>query len=138
MKSVGESIIRPDSLEKVLGKAIYPDDIEFDDMLYAGVKRSSIAYGKILSINIDEVRRMNDIVEVIDYSMLPSANSHGVIFKDIPTLVKDVVKRVGDCIVLVVAKTKKALKNALDNVKIEYEVYKGFIKRRCTYYRRWF
>ena len=79
MKSVGESIIRPDSLEKVLGKAIYPDDIEFDDMLYAGVKRSSIAYGKILSINIDEVRRMNDIVEVIDYSMLPSANSHGVI-----------------------------------------------------------
>ncbi|MBM6839922.1 aldehyde oxidase, partial [Clostridium saudiense] len=47
------------------------------------------------------------------------------IFKDIPTLVKDVVKRVGDCIVLVVAKTKKDLKNALDNVKIDYEVYKG-------------
>ncbi|MBM6837547.1 aldehyde oxidase, partial [Clostridium saudiense] len=47
MKSVGESIIRPDSLDKVLGKAIYPDDIEFDNMLYAGVKRSSIAYGKI-------------------------------------------------------------------------------------------
>ena len=125
MKSVGESIIRPDSLDKVLGKAIYPDDIEFDNMLYAGVKRSSIAYGKILNINIDEVRKMEGVVEVIDYSMLPSASSHGVIFKDIPTLVKDIVKRVGDCIVLVVAKTKKDLKNALDNVKIDYEVYNG-------------
>ncbi|MBM6839918.1 hypothetical protein H9X77_17320, partial [Clostridium saudiense] len=70
--------------------------------------------GISLNINIDEVRKMEGVVEVIDYSMLPSASSHGVIFKDIPTLVKDVVKRVGDCIVLVVAKTKKDLKNALD------------------------
>lgn len=125
MKSIGKSIIRPDAYDKVLGKAIYPDDIEFENMLYAGVKRSSIAFGKVLNINIDEIKNIDGVVEVIDYSMLPYAKSHGVIFKDIPTLVKDVVKRVGDCIVLIVAKDKKSLKNALDAVKVNYEVYKG-------------
>mgnify|MGYP000311440127 CR=1 FL=1 len=44
---VGKSIIRPDAYEKVLGKSRFPDDLEFENMLYAGVKRSSIAYGKV-------------------------------------------------------------------------------------------
>ena len=44
---VGESVIRPDAYEKVLGTASFPDDLEFQNMLYAGVKRSSIAYGRV-------------------------------------------------------------------------------------------
>ena len=54
---VGESVIRPDAYEKVLGTASFPDDLEFENMLYAGVKRSSIAYGKVKSVNIDEVKK---------------------------------------------------------------------------------
>lgn len=125
MKSVGESIIRPDAYDKVLGKALYPDDLEFPDMLYAGVARSTIAYGKVLDVNISEIKNMPGVIEVIDYSMLPGATTHGVIFKDIPILVKDLIKRVGDCIILVVAKDKKSLKNALLKVKVKYEEYDG-------------
>lgn len=125
MKAVGEGVVRPDVYDKVLGKAIYPDDIEFEGMLYAGVKRSTIAYGKVLNINIDEIKAMDGVQCVIDYTMIPGAISHGVVFKDIPILVKDIIKRVGDCILLVVADTKENLKNALNNVKIEYEEYEG-------------
>jgi nicotinate dehydrogenase large molybdopterin subunit len=124
-KAVGESFIRPDAYEKVLGKAIYPDDIEFEGMLYAGVKRSTIPYGKILSINIDEIKKLPGVVCVIDYSMMPGAISHGVIFKDIPILVKDIVKRVGDCILLIVAKDKHFLDLAIESVKVIYEEYEG-------------
>lgn len=122
---IGKSIIRPDAYEKVLGKALFPDDLELPDMLYAGVKRSTIAHGKIKYINIDEIKKLNGVIDVIDYSRIPGSTSHGVIFKDIPILVKDVVKRVGDCILLVIANNKKNLKEALEKVKIEYEEYKG-------------
>jgi CO/xanthine dehydrogenase Mo-binding subunit len=125
MKVVGEGLLRPDAQDKVLGKILYPDDIEFDNMLYAGVKRSNIAYGKVLSINIDEIRKLPGIECVIDHSMIPGAITHGVIFKDTPILVKDIVKRVGDAIVLIVAKDKVSLQNALDKVQIKYEEYEG-------------
>ena len=125
MKTVGKDIIRPDAYDKIIGKAIYPDDIEIEGMLYAGVKRTTIPYGRVLSINSEEIKKVPGVVAVIDYKMIPGAISHGVIFKDIPTLVKDVFKRVGDCLLLVVAKDKASLKIALDNVKVEYEEYKG-------------
>jgi CO/xanthine dehydrogenase Mo-binding subunit len=125
MKAVGQGLVRPDVLDKVLGKAVYPDDIEFEGMLYAGVKRSTIPYGKVLSTNIDEVRKLSGVVDVIDYTMIPGAISHGVVFKDIPVLVKDIVKRVGDAVLLVVAEDKNSLENAIKSIKVEYEEYKG-------------
>ena len=59
---IGKSIIRPDAYEKVLGKALFPDDLELPDMLYAGVKRSTIAHGKIKYINIDEIKKLNGVL----------------------------------------------------------------------------
>lgn len=125
MNIVGKSIIRPDAINKVRGLAKYPDDIEFDDMLYAGVVRTTIAYGKVIASNIDEIKRMPGIVKVIDYNMLPGAKKHGVIFKDIPILIKDTFKRVGDCIYIVVAEDKTSLRHGLDAFKIDYEEYEG-------------
>jgi nicotinate dehydrogenase large molybdopterin subunit len=125
MKAVGEGFVRPDAYDKALGKAVYPDDIDFEGMLYAGVKRSTIAYGKLKSINIDEIRQMSGVECVIDYSMIPGEITHGVVFKDTPILVKDLIKRVGDALLLVVAIDKRSLARALDAVKVEYEEYKG-------------
>lgn len=125
MEAVGKWLIRPDVYNKVLGKAVYPDDIELEDMLYAGVKRSTIPYGRVKSINIDEIKNMPGVEMVIDHTMIPGSVSHGVIFKDIPTLVSDLIKRVGDAIVLVVAKDKTSLKKALNKVPIEYEELEG-------------
>ncbi len=125
MQAVGVNYTRPDVYGKISGKAVYPDDIEFEGMLYAGVKRSTIAYGKVLSINIDEIKQLPGVEYVIDYTMIPGAISHGVIFKDIPILVKDIVKRIGDCLILIVTNDKESLKNALKQVKVEYEEYEG-------------
>lgn len=125
VKAIGKGLIRPDAYDKVLGKALYPDDIEFEDMLYAGVKRSTIPYGKVLSINTEELKGLPGVECIIDYSMIPGSTTHGVIFKDIPVLVTDIVKRIGDCIVLIVAKDKKSLNIALKSVKVEYEEYEG-------------
>lgn len=125
VSAVGASQIRPDAYEKVTGKAIYPDDLEFPGMLYAGVYRSTIPYGRVIDLNINEIRKLPGVVEVVDHTMIPGAKKHGVIFKDIPILVDDVIKRVGDCLLLIICETKEALKNALKQVKVEYEEYEG-------------
>jgi CO/xanthine dehydrogenase Mo-binding subunit len=125
MKAVGQGLTKSDAYNKILGKAVYPDDIEFEGMLYAGVYRSTIPYGRLVSVNTDEIRKLPGVECVIDYSMIPGAITYGVIFKDTPILVKDIIKRVGDAIILVVARDKTALENALKKVKVGYEEYEG-------------
>jgi CO/xanthine dehydrogenase Mo-binding subunit len=125
LKVVGKNVKKEDALEKVMGKAVYPDDIEFDNMLYAGVVRSSIAYGKVKKIDFQALKALDGIAAIIDHTMIPGEKMHGVVFKDQPVLVQDLIKRVGDPILLVVAENKEILKKALSLVKVEYEEYKG-------------
>ncbi|KUK80208.1 MAG: Aldehyde oxidase and xanthine dehydrogenase a/b hammerhead, partial [Petrotoga mobilis] len=40
-KYVGENVFKVDAKDKVTGKAIYPDDIYLEDMLYVKVKRAT-------------------------------------------------------------------------------------------------
>ncbi|ERI89669.1 aldehyde oxidase and xanthine dehydrogenase, a/b hammerhead domain protein [Clostridiales bacterium oral taxon 876 str. F0540] len=122
---IGKNIKKEDSLEKVTGKALYPDDIEFEDMLYAGAVRSSIAYGRVKSIDCSKAAELDGIVMIINHNMIPGEKKHGVVFKDQPILVDDLIRRVGDPILLVVAVNKEVLKKAVDLIKIEYEEYEG-------------
>lgn len=122
---VGKRSIRVDAEDKVTGKAAYPDDIEFPDMVYAGVVRSSIPYGKVTDIDFEEAKKMKGVISIIDYSMIPGEKTHGVVLKDQPMLVKDIVKRVGDPILIIAAENKKILKKAIESVKVKYEEYKG-------------
>ncbi|PKN87001.1 MAG: aldehyde oxidoreductase, partial [Chloroflexi bacterium HGW-Chloroflexi-8] len=46
---VGQAYQRPDAFDKVTGKAIYSDDIKFDGMAYARVKRAMIPSAILLS-----------------------------------------------------------------------------------------
>lgn len=110
---VGKNIKREDAYDKALGKALYPDDIEFEGMLYAGAVRASIPYGRVKSVNIEEIKKQKGVVEVIDYKMIPGERKHGVVLKDQPFLVEDIFKRVGDPIVVIVAENKTALRNAI-------------------------
>ena len=41
---IGTSKIRPDAIEKVTGDAIYTDDLEFDGMLFAHVRRAGVPH----------------------------------------------------------------------------------------------
>lgn len=121
---VGKRSIRVDAEDKVTGKAVYPDDIEFPDMVYAGVVRSSIPYGKVTDIDFEEAKderchKHNRLQHDT------GRKTHGVVLKDQPMLVKDIVKRVGDPILVIAAENKKILKKAIESVKVEYEEYKG-------------
>lgn len=122
---IGYRIKRQDAQDKVRGRAAFPDDIEFEEMVYAGVVRSSIPYGKIISIDYEEAKNMPGVLKVIDYNMIPGEKFHGVVLKDQPILVKDIIKRIGDPILIIIACSKAILKSALKLVKVKYEKYSG-------------
>ena len=122
---VGKRIRRVDAYSKVTGKAEYPDDLEFKDMLYAGVYRSTIPYGKVIKVHTEKAKALKGVVCILDHTMIPGEKYNGVMLKDMPFLVVDYVKRIGDPIVLVVAENKRILKEALSLITVEYEELKG-------------
>ncbi len=80
---IGKPIKRVDAGEKIGEEAKYIADIEFEDMLYARTLRSTVARGKIVSIEIPE---LPSGYYIVDKSDVPGRNRVKIIFYDMPFL----------------------------------------------------
>ena len=119
--SVGRSETRVDAVDKVTGKAVYADDFEPQGLLYAGVVRSSISSGKILSVDTSAAEEMEGVEAVVTADDVPGDNVVPVIEDDQPALASEQVRYVGEPIALVAAKERKIAEQAVEAVKVEYE-----------------
>mgnify|MGYP001329847536 CR=1 FL=1 len=120
---IGKNIIRVDAHGKVTGKALYPEDIYMDNMAYGMTLRSKLPHAYI-TVDTKEAERIDGIIKIFTYKDVPN-NSHGVVFKDHEVFCEKKVRRVGDPIAFVVGKTKKACKEAMEKIKVEYEELEG-------------
>lgn len=116
---VGKNVIRVDGLSKVTGRAIYPDDIYMDNMLYGKTLRSAVPHANI-NIDISEAEKVKGVVKILTYKDVPN-NSHGVLFKDHEVFCSKKVRRIGDPIAFVIAENKKICEIALEKIKVNYE-----------------
>ena len=123
MKVVGKNIKRIDAYDKVNGKAIYPQDIYFEDMLYGETLRSSKAHAYI-DVDINKAKEIDGVVKIFTSKDVPY-NHHGVVFKDHEIFCNKKVRRIGDPIAFVVANSKEVAKNALNNIKVNYKEIEG-------------
>ncbi len=117
---VGKSVIRVDGLSKVTGKAIYPQDIYMEGMLYGKTFRSTKPHA-CFKLDITEALKIDGVVKILTAKDVPGHNNHGVLFKDHEVLCNKKVRRVGDPIAFVVAESEKIAEKALKAIKIEYE-----------------
>jgi len=117
---VGKSVIRVDGLSKVTGKAIYPQDIYMDNMLYGKTLRSSKPHANF-TLDISKAEKVDGVVKILTYKDVPGHNSHGVLFKDHEVLCEKRVRRIGDPMAFVVAETEKAAQKGLDAIIVNYE-----------------
>lgn len=118
---VGKSPIKKDALEKVTGKALFAADIEMEDMLYAAVKRSDVASAYIKRIDTSKAEALDGVECVLTAKDIPGGNRVGIIIKDEPVLVDDKVRRIGDAIALVAARTREIAEEAVNLIEVEYE-----------------
>ncbi|HET9587647.1 MAG TPA: 2Fe-2S iron-sulfur cluster-binding protein, partial [Anaerolineales bacterium] len=74
-KSVGHTHLRPDGIEKVTGKAIYTDDLEFDGMLYAKVRRAMIPHGILTKLDISKAKALPGVAAVLTADDIPGEHN---------------------------------------------------------------
>jgi xanthine dehydrogenase large subunit len=108
----------------VAGEAWYTDDIpELQGTLHAALGLSSVAHGKLLSIELDAVRAMPGVVAVLTANDIPGANEVGPIVHDDPILANGLVQYLGQPVFAVIAESHDAARRAAALAKscVRYE-----------------
>lgn len=122
---LGQSLLRVDAPDKLKGKAIYAGDISFTGMLHLKILRSDRAHAKILKIHTEKAENHPGVVRVFTHKDIPGTNRVGPRNKDQPVLCDDKVRYIGDPVVLVVAETIEAAKEALSLIHVDYQDLQG-------------
>ncbi len=112
---------RSDAYEKVTGKAIYADDLKFDQMLHAKQLYSEHPHAKILNINTTESLNIPGVVDIITAKDCLGERRVGGIVKDHSVLADEKVRYLGDVVAVVVAHDYQTACQAVETIKVEYE-----------------
>jgi xanthine dehydrogenase large subunit len=117
-----------DSAHKhVTGEAVYIDDMpEVAGMLHGCLGLSTIAHGKIRSMDLSGVKSAPGVVAVLTASDVPGENDISPTgLHDEPVLAGDEVQFFGQPIFCVVAETREAARRACKLAKVDYDWQPG-------------
>jgi len=120
---IGRSQIRPDAIEKVTGDALYTDDLEFDNMLFAHVRRAGVPHAILKKLDISKAQNLPGVVAVLTADDIPAEHNHGLVVFDWPVLVGigERVRYVGDALAIVAAETQEIAEQAVALIEAEFE-----------------
>lgn len=116
---IGKNVKRPDAVNKVIGKAVFLDDIKIPNMLYAEILTPPYAHAKILSIDTLEAEKMEGVVKVVTGKNCKF--TYGDCIKDRYPMAVDKVRYIGEPVAAVIADTPHNAKQAVKKIKVEYE-----------------
>ena len=116
---IGHSITRPDTIEKVTGKARFAGDFSVPDALHMKLRFAERPHARILSIDTNRALKHPGVVAVFTAEDVPF-NKYGLMSEDQPVLCDEVVRFVGDQVAAVVAETPQQAAQAAALIDIEY------------------
>ncbi len=123
-KYIGKSVNRIDGSAKVTGKAMYSDDLILPRTLIAKVLHSKYSHAKILGIDTKKAKELPGVVAVYTakdikfndkYFRMGATNSTWI-------LAEEYVRYIGDMVAFVVAENEEIAEEALNLIKVDYEV----------------
>jgi CO/xanthine dehydrogenase Mo-binding subunit len=118
---VGESKLRIDGRDKVIGAALYTDDIQFGNaLLYARIKRSPHPHALIKRVDVSKARALPGVRAVVTGQDFPGYI--GLYLQDRQIFCRDRVRYVGDPVAGVAAITENIADRALELIEVEYEM----------------
>ena len=120
---VGSIQIRPDALLKVTGKAKYTDDLSFEGMLYAKVKRAGVSHAILRRLETNQARKLPGVCVVLTAEDLTGRRKHGLVTTDWPILigVGERIRYVGEALAIVAAETQEIADRATDLIEVDQE-----------------
>ncbi|HLY43995.1 MAG TPA: xanthine dehydrogenase family protein molybdopterin-binding subunit [Stellaceae bacterium] len=131
LKIVGTRPIRPDGVDKVIGRANFGADMVMPGMLWGKVKRSPHAHARIKSIKIDKALALPGVKAVVtaaDFPMIPSEEAFvgegPMNFRDLSynCMARGKVLYDGHAVAAVAATSPAIAEEATDLIEVEYEV----------------
>ena len=126
-KIIGKNVVRVDGYEKITGKALYGDDMNFPGMLYAVQRYTDIPSGKILDIDISEAEKIKGVKKIILHKNVLGNAKIGPIRQDQYVLVEDEVFYSGDVIATIAATSKEIAALAADKIKVKYQEIQALV-----------
>jgi len=120
-QTVGKSLRRKDAWDKAAGKALYTADIPIDNVRTGILIRSPYHYARILDIDKSNALDTPGVLAVLTSDDIPGAKEFGPLIPDQPSLARDVVRHVGEPVILIIADTKQAAKQAAGQIQISYD-----------------
>jgi selenium-dependent xanthine dehydrogenase len=124
LEVIGNSYIRPDAVDKVTGRTKFTDDLKFENMLQARVKRAGVPHAIVNMINVDKARQLPGVVAVLTAEDISGEKNHGVVIYDWPVLVGigERVRTIGDALAIVAAETRDIASQAIELIEVDFEI----------------
>lgn len=122
-QSVGKSVRKKDSLQLLLGKPVYTDDI-VPDALVVKLLRSPHANAIVETIDTSKAKKLPDVVDVYTWEDVPNErfSNAGQTYPETSPYDRLIIDRhvrfVGDVVAIVAAETEEAAEKALGALKL--------------------
>ena len=121
---VGRSLPRLEAREKVTGRAEYTHLMRLPGMLHAKIFRSTVAHGRIKSIDVSEARKIPGVYAVYtgdDVRKVIPDPYYGPAFHDQPILAIDKVHFIGEPVAAVLAFDPHVADQAVQQIVADYD-----------------
>ena len=121
---IGRSVPRLEARDKVTGRAEYTHLMRLPGMLHGKVFRSTVAHGRITSIDVSAAQQMPGVFRVVtaaDVIKVIANPYYGPAFHDQPILAIDKVRFVGEPVAVVLAADAHVAEAATQAIVAEYE-----------------
>lgn len=118
---VGDRSQRVDVMEKVLGTGKFPDDYQFEDMVYGRALRTRYPRARVDRIDISKALEHPDCITVLTAQDVPN-NTIGHLVQDWDVMIPEgqVTRYIGDAIALVATGKRESLQEVLDLIEVDY------------------
>ena len=137
-KAINKSVRKKDSMQLLLGKGVYTDDIAPDDALIVKILRSPHANAIVESIQTDAAKKVPGIVDIYTWEDVPK-NRFAIAGQTYPEpspydrlIIDRHVRFAGDVVAIIAAETEKAALKAMKLIKVKYEVLDAVLDFRTA------
>ena len=112
--------------EAAIGLRKFVADLYLENMLFGALKFSDHPRAKILSIDTSEAEKIPGVVRIFTAKDIPGNKKIGLIRSDWDLMIDvgEITHYVGDVIAGVVAETEDIARQAVEKIKVEYQVLK--------------